>query len=1053
MSFSTVTGFQLSMPQQQIWQRQSELNEMALAAQCSLSLQGNLDPARLQAALQAGVEPFEIFRTTFQQTPGLKRPLQVIQSPGEMVWQVVDLTSAAKTTQTEAVAAFQAAEQLQIQVSKQPCLRAGLFKQAAQTYTLLLTLPALCADAPTYTLLLRQLCQHYAGTAMPVEDEPVQYTQFATWQAQLLSEPDQEAQAFWQQQAQSPSLPLLPPLRDRGLSRLDFAPQVQRTRLAPDVACALQQMEATTETILLTSWLILLWRQSEQADFSIAVACDGRLDEDLAQICGPLTRSLPLVAHLETNMTFLALLRQVAQTWEDLTDWQDYYPIEPDTLLALPPTGFEWVQRPAAITAAGVEFTLEHLWIYGERPSLRLSVVQQETDLTLEFHYDEAEMSAAAIAALSQQLQSLLADISQRPTAAIGRLSLIGSADEARIHSEATPPLAADECLPQRFERQVERTPQATALVFEAASLTYEELNRQANQLAHYLQQLGAGPDVPVAVYLERSPELVVALLAVLKAGSPYLPLDPALPLSGVNFRLQDARSPILVTRRSRLGETAIAAPQIVCIEADGGTLAQQSPANPVSATAAANLAYVIYTSGSTGQPKGVAIEHRQLLSYVDSLVERLELPAIAHYAVVSTLAADLGHTMVFPCLCRGGTLHLIAAERAADAQALADYVQERPIDCLKIVPSHLNALLQTPAGEKALPRQRLIVGGEICPWSLVEQIQAAAPGCQLFNHYGPTETTVGALTYAVTANASTPSATVPIGQAIANSQVYLLDAHLRPVPVGLPGEVYIGGQGVARGYLNRPALTAARFLPNPFSTQPGDRLYRTGDIARRLPDGHLEFLRRADLQVKLHGFRIELGEIEAQLRQHPALQAVTVALCQDEPDNPLLVAYGVLLPEATLSLSDLRQFLQPRLPNYMIPSLLISLPALPLTPNGKIDRQALPVPEKIRPELAKQYVAPRNPTEEAIAAIWADVLGLETVGVHDDFFELGGHSLLATQILSRLRETFEVELPLRQLFEAHTIAAIAAVVEAALLAEIESMTDEEAQALIQHTP
>ncbi|MEM8810432.1 MAG: AMP-binding protein, partial [Cyanobacteria bacterium P01_G01_bin.38] len=351
------------------------------------------------------------------------------------------------------------------------------------------------------------------------------------------------------------------------------------------------------------------------------------------------------------------------------------------------------------------------------------------------------------------------------------------------------------------------------------------------------------------------------------------------------------------------------------------------------------------------------------------------------------------------------------------------------------------------------LPRQRLVLGGEACPWTLIEQVQQLAPNCRSFNHYGPTETTVGVLTYAVTDETFTQpvAATVPLGRAIANTQVYLLDTHLAPVPVGVPGEIYIGGDSIARGYLQQPGLTALRFIPNLHSTEPGSRLYRTGDVARYLPDGTLEFLRRVDSQVKLHGFRIELGAIEAQLIQHPDVQAATVSVREDTPQNPLLVAYVVLQSGAQPNTAAWRAFLHQWLPEPMIPSLFVPLPALPLTPNGKVDQRALPIPEKINPQLAAQFVAPRNPTEAAIATIWMEVLGLETVGVHSHFFDLGGHSLLATQVLSRLRETFEIELPLSQLFEARTVAEIAVVVETTLLAEIETMTEADAEAMTQH--
>ncbi|HEY9813069.1 MAG TPA: amino acid adenylation domain-containing protein, partial [Candidatus Sericytochromatia bacterium] len=450
------------------------------------------------------------------------------------------------------------------------------------------------------------------------------------------------------------------------------------------------------------------------------------------------------------------------------------------------------------------------------------------------------------------------------------------------------------------------------------------------------------------------------------------------------------------------------------------------------------NLAYVIYTSGSTGKPKGVAIEHQQLLNYLDGILERLNLPAGASFATVSTIAADLGNTAIFPALCTGGCLHIVAKERASDPEALATYFNHHPIDCLKIVPSHLEALLTSSQFNSILPRQKLILGGEAAPWKLIEKIQQLAPECTIINHYGPTEATVGVLTYTLGKDSDhRQSATVPLGRPIANTQIYLLDKHLQPVPIGVKGELYIGGASVARGYLNRPELTREKFITNPFINNPkSNRIYKTGDLARYLANGNIEFLGRADNQVKVRGYRIELEEIAAVLSQHPDVSQAVVIQREDIPGDKRLVAYIVANLETlhTKSLQNstsyLRDFLKAKLPDYMIPSAFVVLKSLPLTANGKIDRQALPAPAQNEKQA---FVAPRTPIEEVLAGIWAELLSLQRVSVEDNFFELGGHSLLMTQLVVRVRDTFEIDLPLSVLFETPTIAGLAASIDSTI--------------------
>ena len=480
---------------------------------------------------------------------------------------------------------------------------------------------------------------------------------------------------------------------------------------------------------------------------------------------------------------------------------------------------------------------------------------------------------------------------------------------------------------------QAAATPDAPALVFEQHSLSYRELDARANRIAWRLRELGVGPDSVVGLYLERSLELLVGLLGILKAGGAYLPMDPGLPRERLSFMMDDMRMPVLLTQAGLRDSLPTHGAHIVCLDTDADVLARQPDTAPPSDTRPEHLVYVIYTSGSTGRPKGVGLTHANLDNYLTGIERILDVPAGASYATVSTLSADLGNTMVFPALVSGGALHILSDERASNPEALADYMHTRAIDCLKIVPSHMTALLSASRPERVLPRQRLVFGGEASRWELVERVRALAPDCRVINHYGPTETTIGVLTWPVPAQlAEKPAPTVPLGRPLANTTLHVLDDHRRHVPVGVPGELFIGGRGVSRGYLGRPELTAERFVD--FE---GERVYRTGDLVRRLRDGAIEFLGRVDNQVKVRGFRIELGEIEAVLCNQPEVRDAVVLAREDAHGVKRLVAYLVPHPGQALAVEPLRERLGGQLPEYMVPASFVVLDALPLTRNGKV--------------------------------------------------------------------------------------------------------------------
>ena len=659
---------------------------------------------------------------------------------------------------------------------------------------------------------------------------------------------------------------------------------------------------------------------------------------------------------------------------------------------------------------------------------LTLTMAEETDGLRATVEYNTDLFDAATITRLLGHFQTILEGIAADPEQRLSALPLMTAAERQQLLVEWNDTMREyprGQCLHQLLEAQVEQTPTALAVVCEGHELTYRELNRRANQVAHYLRSLGVGPEVLVGLCVERSVEMLVGLLGILKAGGAYVPLDPAYPKDRLSFILEDTQAPVLLTRQRLAIELPQGRAQIVCLDSGWEVIAQESEENPVNAAQPENLAYVIYTSGSTGKPKGVLIEHRQILNYVHGIRDRCDLGPGTSFAMVQPLAVDTSQTTIFPSLISGGCLHVISEDRASDPQALAEYFSRYPIDFLKIAPSHLAALQTSSHPERLLPRRLLIMGGEASRRDWVKRLQAMAC-CSIVNHYGPTETTVGVLTYRVRNDQNNhSSSTVPIGRPLPNTQSYLLDRHLQPVPVRIPGELHIGGRCVARGYLNQPELTAEKFIPNPFSAEPAARLYKTGDVARYLPDGNIEFLGRTDHQVKIRGFRIEPGEVEATLGRHPAVREVLVTHREDVPGDKRLVAYILPQPGQVYTISDLCDFLKGKLPDYMVPAAFVVLNALPLTPHGKVDHLALPAPDQARPELKESFAAPHTPVEKILAAIWAEVLKLERVGVHDNFFELGGDSILSIQIIARANQA-GLRLTPKQLFQHQTVAELA---------------------------
>lgn len=1018
-----IQGFRLSPQQQRLWLFQQD--STAYRAQCAILLEGNLNIEILKTALQTMCDRHEIFRTSFHRPPGIKLPLQAIASDSVLEVQMIELNQ-------EAIEAYCDQPLLQINWEQSPLIQTTLVQLSLERHFLLIGLPAVCADAPTLHNLLHELCRCYAAQLQGeiLEDEPLQYADLANWQHDLLAdEQTQAGREYWQKLDLSDLEKLQLPFTRCAVS--DFAPQVFTQTICSDlskkIAAIATDDQTSVSTLLLTCWQILLGRMTEQANVIVGMASDGRNYEELKATLGLLVKYLPLACQLKDHERFCDCLARVEESVGNAIARQEYFTWKQLEATAFFPFCFEFETRPDKYVVGDVCFSIYQQYTCVDRFGVKLACVAQGDTLTAEFHYDSNLFAAEDIQRLAGQFATLLTDAVEHPEKKIAELDILSPIERQQLivnfnhtKTKALPYL----CVHHWFETQVKQTPDNIAVVCQNQQLTYRELNEKANQLAHYLRQQGVKPEVIVALCVERSLAMVVGVLGIQKAGGAYLPLDPAYPKQRLEFILEDTQASILLTQQKLQEILPEQTALVLCLDSDWEKIAAESTENPVSELSTDNLAYVIYTSGSTGKPKGTLIPHRGLVNYLNWCTQAYAVEQGVGAIVHSSLAFDLTITGLFSPLLTGRQVELLPDELSIETLSLA-LSNSSNLSLVKLTPAQLRLLSQQLPPSAAVGRTRsFIIGGENLLAEDLAFWQQFAPETKLVNEYGPTETVVGCCVYQVPLTAQLINS-VPIGQPIANTQLYLLNQSLQPVPIGVVGEIYIGGLGLARGYLNHPELTAEKFIPYPGNDKPGERLYKTGDLGRFRPSGVLEFLGRIDDQVKLRGFRIELGEIEAVLRQHPGVRETVVVVREDVASDRRLVAY-VVPQEATLTNTDLREFLQPRLPDYMLPSAFVMLNSLPLTSNGKVDRQALPAPDQHRPKLAAVYQEPQTELERTITNVWQAVLHLDQAGIHDNFFDLGGYSLLMVQVHQQLRQMLHQEISLVELFEYPTIYSLA---------------------------
>lgn len=1062
MSEVLADAFRLSPQQGRVWRLQHSDAQPTYRTQGAVLIDGELDADRLAASLTEGIERHQMLRATFHHLPGIASALQTVAASQKLelpVTDLSDLTADERAARLEAL--WREAACLPLDLRHAPAMRASLYKLAAQQHLLLLCVPALCADRLALDNLVRDLSHSYAPRHREEEtgEGAMEYLVYSEWQNELLDSEDAEfGKAYWSGLGLSALPPLRLPFERPGAGARATDWQSVSVEIPAPLVGAIEadarRYDMPLPPFFLACWQILLSRLSRQADVVVGVNFSGRSDEDLVLTLGLFEKYLPIQGQVKAGARFRDLLAGIDEAARTALDWQECFTW--DAVLSASGQaddgdffayGFEFVEHPAPYVSGAVSFSLVRCEAQTERFKMKLAIVRRDGGLSAVLQYDASCFATADIERTARQYRRLLESAAKTPEAAIGELELLTQPERHQLVKEFNnrrADFSTDHRLHRQFEMQAARAPERLAVEFEDQRLTYGELNARANQLARYLRRQGVGPESLVGLFVERSVEMMVGLLAIWKAGGAYLPIDPGYPADRVRCILQDAQ-PLMLLTQERLGKRLEGqAGAVFCIDGDWQAAGSESAEDFESGVRDENLAYVIYTSGSTGKPKGVMIAHRAIGNRLLWMQSRFPLQADSRLLQKTSISFDASVWELFLPLISGATLVIARPGGHQDSAYLVRTIAERNITTLQLVPSMLQVLLEEPGVQDCTSLRDVFCGGEALPAALQAKFYSLLKA-ELHNLYGPTEVSIDATFW--DCEADDRQGIVPIGRPLDNVEVYLLDESQQLVPMGVAGEIYVGGAGLARGYVNRPDLTAERFIPEPFSGAPGRRLYRTGDLARHLPDGAIEFLGRVDHQVKLRGFRIELGEIEATLAAHALVERAVVVVQDDEPLSQRLVAYVVAHTGLDPDREQLRGFLEEKLPEYMLPSAFVFLDRLPLTPNGKIDRQALPRVEDARAGIGGGFEAPRTAVEELLAGMWAELLNVEKVGIHDNFFELGGHSLLAIRMNSRLQSAFQVEVPLDKLFEYPTVAALSGLVDS-LVKSGRQETEEAIQAM-----
>lgn len=1019
-------------------------------------VEGQPDWERLQQCFRQVAERHESLRTLFQLSPGFTLPFQVISGTPDFSWEEYELTHKEEGHRnTEVQKLLEYGSWPVATPFDGPTFGVKIIRISPERSVVALRASALCCDTASLQNLISEVAQKYQNQSV---EEAVQYADFSEWHNDTLLAAGEEsivAKDFWSHADSAQQAPLT--------SKKPSASQYPMAHYKFSIDPAVFRTEhQKAEPFLLTCWQTLIWRLSNQESITIDVRKAGRPLDELQLSIGLFSRPFPLSVSFESQSAFETMLQRTTDLLSDVERWQAYCPFGTSSVI-----GFEYLQLPARTVAGPLSLTITDLEPLHGAASLLLSCRLAGEVLSFELLYDASLYAVNDIARIGTYFDRVVRAAAEHPDAKVCSFNLMDEDERKQVLQTFNSDRAEygdQRPFHQLFEEQVSLTPDRPAVAFEDVSLTYAELNTRSNQIASWLRQGGVTPNTPVGLCLERSAEMIIGLMGILKAGGAYVPLLPDLPAARLAHQVTETGLKIIVSTQLLLERLSEVDARVLCLDRDRTMLEKEPSSNLPHIAGSEDLIYILYTSGSTGVPKGVAVRHGNVTNYVHGITRRLNLQSLSNapgltFGTVSTLGADLGNTSIFPALVSGGLLVIIGYDAAIDGGLFAQHQRKRPIDILKITPSNLSALLATEAAENILPRKMLIVGGEACTWDLAERV-AAAGVCSMMNHYGPTETTIGCLTFDISGELATGNlhaGIVPIGRPLPNAQVYVLDSELRPVPVGVSGEICISGAGVTKGYIGRPEETAARFVPHPFLSNDG-LLYRSGDFGRHRPDGSIEFLGRVDEQVKIRGHRVELTEIESLLNVLSEVQHSIVLLSQDDTGD-YLCAYLVVSSE--ISPTRIQEHLRQHLPEHMVPRDFVVLEQMPLNANGKVDRRKLAELKPGAVEIQSEVIAPRNEIEEKLVAIWKETLHREQISVRANFFDLGGHSLLATQIVARIRSGLGINVSIRMLFEAPTIETLALAIDTMrvdtsedaeitdLLAELEGLSDLQSEEIL----